>query len=220
MSIRNNTLAAISLAVILGSTAIAAQVPGAPVLQNAFSNPGLGLAANFGGGSGQSFYGLAAAYGMGGGRLQVSAAAGAQHSTDATRGAYGARASANVWTSAGGALAAAAFAGIGGAPRTRSGAVTTNPAMLVVPAGITAAYRRGLGSTRGIAAYVSPLYRWTRLTSDTSTSTGKLGASLGIDVSVTSSIGATIGAELGSATGGSKSSALFGGAVSWVPGRK
>lgn len=219
MFIHHIALAVVLPVIVITPIAVRGQVPSAPVLQNAFSNPGLGLAANFGTGSGQSFYGLAGAYGMGGGRLQLSAAAGAQRSSDATRGAYGARASANVWTSAGGALAAAAFAGIGGAPRTRTGAVTTNPAMLVIPAGITAAYRRGLGATRGIAAYVSPLYRWTRLTSDTSTSSGKLGASLGVDVSLTSSIGATVGAELGSGAG-SKSSAMFGGAVSWVPGRK
>ena len=77
----------------------AAQVPGAPVLQNAFANPGLAIAANFGGGAGQSFYGAAGALGLGGGKLQVSGAAGAAHANGATRGAYGARLSASIWSS-------------------------------------------------------------------------------------------------------------------------
>jgi len=222
---RHIALSAALAAALFSSTAANAQVPGAPVLQNAFSNPGLGVAANLGGGSGQSFYGLAGAYGMGGGRLQLSAAAGAHHSGDATRGAYGARVSANVWTSSGGGLAAGAFAGVGGAPRTRTGTVTTNPAALIIPVGITAAYRRGLGATRGFSAYVSPLYRWTRLTSDSSTSAGSMRVSLGLDISITSSFGATVGAELGSGGGGSgggnsKGSSIFGGAISWVPGRR
>src|SRR5437763_3625286 len=80
--------------VLVGLTALAAsaaaQVPGAPVLQNAFANTGLAVAANFGGGGGQTFYGAAAALGLGGGRLQLSGAAGASHAKTSTRGAYGA----------------------------------------------------------------------------------------------------------------------------------
>jgi len=106
-------------AVILLSPAVAvAQVPGTPVLQNAFANPGLAIAVNYGGGSGQSYYGAAAAYGMGSGKIQLSAGAGAERANGATRGAYGARAAMNVWNSSGGALGAGAFVGFGGAPRT------------------------------------------------------------------------------------------------------
>ena len=209
--------------VVAGVPAIASgQVPGAPILQNAFNNPGLAVAANFGGGSGQSFYGAAAAWGMGSGRLQVSAAAGAQRSNDATRGAYGGRVAASVWTSSGGALGVGAFAGFGGAPRTAQAGTVTNPAVLIVPVGVTLGYRRALGSTRGISAYASPLYRWTRSTADTTTSAGSARVALGLDFSLSSSFGATVGAEIGSggkADAGAGTS-TFGVAVTFVPGRR
>src|SRR5688572_7972472 len=84
----------IIIAAVAGSLAgfaapVQSQVPGVPVLQNAFSNPGLAIAANFGGGRGQSFYGAASAWGLAGGRLQLSGAAGAQRANEGTRGAYG-----------------------------------------------------------------------------------------------------------------------------------
>lgn len=196
-----------------------AQAPGLPVLQNAFGNPGLAAAANLGGGSGQSFYGAAAAWGLGGGRLSLSAAAGAQRANEATRGAYGGRVSANVWTSTGGALGAAGFVGIGGAPSTSSASIVTNPAVMTVPVGLSIGYRRPLGRTRGISAYVSPFYRWDRTDSVTVTSAGTLRASLGIDFAFSRSLGVTVGGELGKAKGRSRGGA-FGAAVSFVPGRR
>ena len=99
------------------STPTAAQIPGVPVLQNAFANPGLAFAANFGGGSGQNFYGVAAGWGIGG-RFTLSGGAGAQRMANTTRGAYGARAAMSVWNSSGGALGAGGFVGFGAAPRT------------------------------------------------------------------------------------------------------
>jgi hypothetical protein len=218
MSKYHKTLA---LAASIVSTAVSpaiSQVPGAPVLQNAFSNPGLAVAANFGGGGGQSLFALAAAYGLGTGRIQVSGAAGAQRSNDATRGAYGARAAMTVWTSRGGSLAAGAFAGVGGAPRTRNGAVMTNPAVMIMPVGLSVGYRRPLGANRGISAYASPLYRWTRVKDDVaSASEGAFRGSIGLDFSVNPSLGATVGSEFGSSSSGSSN---FGVAISWVPGRR
>src|SRR3954465_4657805 len=95
--------ALIALTIVAAAAPAAAQVPGAPVLQNAFASPGLAVAADFGAGGGQSFYGAAAAVGLGS-RLQVSGAAGAQHGNNATRGAYGARVAASVWRTASGSL--------------------------------------------------------------------------------------------------------------------
>src|SRR5207302_7015863 len=64
---------ALALAAVLAfGGRVAAQVPGTPVLQNAFLNPGLAVAANFASASGQSFFGAAASLGLGGGKLQVS----------------------------------------------------------------------------------------------------------------------------------------------------
>jgi len=213
------------VAVMAGPAMAVAQVPGAPTLQNAFSNPGLAIAGNFagGGGAGQSFYGAAAGYGLMGGRFLVSGAAGMQRANDATRGAYGARLAAAMWGSDGGALGAAAFAGVGGAPRTRDAAgIETNAAVMSIPAGVTIGYRRALGETRGISGYASPIYRWTRLgSSDVSTTTGSFSVALGVDVSLTRSFGATVGAEVGGGGGksGESSSTTWGLALSFVPGR-
>ena len=210
-----------ALALLAPATAVA-QAPGTPVLQDAFLNPGLAVAANFGGGGGQSFFGAAAGYGLGSGRIQASAAAGVQRSNEAKRGSYGARVAANLWTSASGALGAALFGGIGGATRTRDEAgLTTNPAVIAVPVGASVAYRRAIGKTRGVAAYVSPLYRWTRAETDLlKTSTGSFGGAVGVDFAISPSIGFTLGAEFGKSGGSAgKSSSIIGGAVSFVPGR-
>ena len=213
-----------TLAIALSGTLTAistasGQIPGAPVLQNAFANPGLAVAANFGGGGGQSLFALAAGWGLGE-RVLISAAAGAQRANDATRGAYGGRASMTAWTSAGGSLGAAAFAGIGGAPRTRSDGVMTNPAIFTIPVGLSVGYRKNLGTTRGISAYASPMYRWTRLKTDDddTVSDNNFRFALGLDFSFNPSLGVTVGGEFGSRSSEGGSSSTLGAAVSWVPG--
>lgn len=217
MSNNHNHLRFAVAVLVAGTTPAAAQIPGAPTLQNAFANPGLALAANFGSGGEQSLFAVAAGWGLGSGRLLLSGAAGAQRINEATRGAYGARAAATVWTSEGGSLGVGAFAGIGGAPRTRAEGVMTNAAMMTIPAGVTAAYRRPLGTSRGISAYASPMYRWVRVDTDAAgaTSDGNVRVALGLDFSLNPSLGLTAGAELGSKDTGST---LLGVAVSWVPG--
>lgn len=214
---RHKSLCAAVMGALTALSSAAAQIPGAPVLQNAFANPGLAVAANFGGGSGQSLFALAAGWGLGSGRFLLSGAAGAQRSNQSTRGAYGARASMTAWTSAGGSLGAAVFAGVGGAPRTRREAEMTNPAVFTVPAGITAGYRRNVGETRGISAYVSPMYRWTRVTTDDdgTASEGNFRVAVGLDFSFNPALGITVGADMGSGDAGTST---LGAAVSWVPG--
>lgn len=217
MSKPHNSLAIGVASALLALSSASAQIPGAPVLQNAFANPGLAFAANFGGGGGQSLFALAAGWGLGSGRILLSGAAGAQRSNEATRGAYGARASVTAWTSAGGGLGAAVFAGAGGAPRTRNDAGMTNPAIFTIPAGVTAGYRRNMGANRGISAYVSPMYRWARVSTDNSgtASEGNFRLAVGLDFSFNPSLGVTAGAEMGS---GETSASTLGAAVSWVPG--
>lgn len=216
MSIYHKSLRAGAMSVLVALSSTAAQIPGAPVLQNAFSNPGLAVAANFGGGGGQSLFALAAGWGLGN-RFLLSGAAGAQRSNEATRGAYGARASMSVWSSAGGSLGAAAFAGVGGAPRTRNETGVTNPAIFTVPAGISVGYRRSMGANRGISAYISPMYRWARLSTDNdgTASEGNFRVAVGLDFSFNPSLGVTAGAEMGSKDAGAST---FGAAVSWIPG--
>ena len=197
-----------------------AQVPGAPVLQNAFANPGIAIAANFGGGSGQSFYGAAAAWGLWNGRFQVSGAAGVGRANGSTRGAYGGRAAMSLWSTSSGALGLGAFAGFGGAPSTKADGVVNNPAVMNVPAGVTVGYRHSLGS-HGLSAYASPFYRWTHADfGPTTTSTGSMRVAAGVDFGLSASLGLTVGGEFGGNTADGKSSGLFGAAVSFVPGRR
>lgn len=190
------------------------------MLQNAFANPGIAVAANLGGGGGQSFYGAAAAYGLMTGKLQISGAAGVARGNGSSRGAYGARAAYSAWSSSGGALGVGAFAGVGGAPSTKLNNAVNNAAVMNVPAGLSVGYRRALGS-RGISAYASPFYRWTRATVGTTTaSSGNMRVSLGLDLGVSSSLGVTVGTELGGKNADGSSSGSFGAAVSFVPGRR
>jgi hypothetical protein len=204
----------------LAYSGLGAQVPAVPVLQNAFMNAGLAVAANFGGGGGQTFYGAAAAWGLGG-KLQVSGAAGAQRGNNATRGAYGARAAATVWTSSGGALGVGAFAGVGGAPRTQTQAIVTNPAVLNVPAGVAIGYRRPLGQSRGISAYATPFYQWTRSDDGTVRTSGTVRVAFGADFSISQTFGVTLGGELGRSSGSSRTAAsTLGAAVTFIPGRR
>lgn len=216
---KHNTLAIAVAALLLPMSTAFGQIPGAPVLQNAFSNPGLAVAANFGGGGGQSLFALAAGWGLGSGRILLSGAAGAQRANEATRGAYGGRASLTAWTSAGGSLGVAAFGGAGGAPRTRAAGVMTNPAIFTIPVGLTVGYRRHMGTTRGISAYGSPIYRWTRLSTDDdgTVSDNTFRFALGLDFSFSPSLGVTLGGEFG-ARGTESGSSTLGAAVSWVPG--
>ena len=217
MSNAYKTLALALTGVLAALSTASSQIPGSPVLQNAFANPGLAFAANFGGGGGQSLFALAAGWGLGSGRFLLSGAAGAQRSNESTRGAYGARASMTAWTSAGGGLGAAVFAGVGGAPRTRSATGMSNAAVFAIPAGITAGYRRNMGTKRGISAYVSPMYRWARISTDDdgTSSEGSVRLAVGLDFSFNPSLGVTAGAEMGSKKTGAST---FGAAVSWIPG--
>jgi hypothetical protein len=221
------SLPVIAIPLLLVAGQMRAQVPGLPVLQNAFVNPGIAIAADFGGGGGQSFGGLAGGWGLGASanrgsaRIQVSGAAGAARGNGSVRGAYGGRAAFSAWTSAGGTLGVAAFAGVGGAPRTRANGSVTNAAVMTIPAGVSFAYRRPVGATRGMSIYASPMFSWVRTSTDVSTASasGFRGA-VGFDFAFSPSLGATIGGEFGTQTsGGRGGSGSFGAAISFVPGR-
>ena len=205
---------------VWGGGSAAGQVPGLPVLQNAFSAPGFALAANFGGGNGQSVYGAALAWGVGKtGAISISGAAAAQTANDATRGAYGGRLAARLWSGGGTGLGLAAFAGVGGAPRTRENSIVTNPAELIVPAGLSVGYRRSLGSTRGFAVYVAPFYRYERAESEIIETTSAFRASAGLDIALSPTVGVTVGGEFGGSSGDNGSPAgAFGAAISFVLG--
>ena len=219
MHILTRSLAGSILTGLFMASAAGAQVPGVAVLQNAFTGRGLAIAGNFGSSKGQSFFGGAAAWGLGP-RFMVSGAAGAQRANNTTRGAYGARATMGVWSSRGGALGAAAFAGVGGAARTRVGTVVNNPAIMSLPAGVSVGYRRGMGARGSISGYVSPFYNWSRIDSGTVVSAGAFRSSVGVDVGFSPSFGASLGAEFGAGRGSGSRNGVLGAAITYVPGRR
>ncbi|HEU4994246.1 MAG TPA: hypothetical protein VFT29_05475 [Gemmatimonadaceae bacterium] len=208
-----------------------AQVPASPVLQNAFISPGLGLAANVAGGASESFGGAAVGWGWGiggvlpSGGLMISGAAGAQRINGSNRGGYGGRLAASMSTdpSRPSAFGAGAFVGVGGAHRTRLDGFVNNPKMVTVPTGVTLGYRRMLGTSRAVSAYVSPMWRWTHWDEGAgfAFSTGRFRVGLGLDFAFSPSFGLTFGGEMGQVLGPSTYAApgVVGGAISFAPRR-
>lgn len=220
---RSHIARAVALLIVWPAAHAAAQVPGVPVLQNAFLNSGLAFAANIGGGgsggsggSGRGFFGAAAGWGVRGGKFQLSAAAGAERSRGVSRGAYGAKVAANVWNSRGGSLGAGAFVGVGGAPAARTDDVVTNPAVTTLPAGISIGYKRPMGASRGLSVFAAPMYAYTRSDSGAVVAKSAFAFSAGVDFAFSQSFGITAGGEFG---GGGRSSS-FGGGITYVPGRR
>jgi hypothetical protein len=110
---------------------------------------------------------------------------------------------------------------VGGAASTHlEDEIVNNPAVLAVPAGISVGWRRPIGKTRGVSVYAAPFYQWTRLDSGVVESVNSFAGSAGVDFALSPSVGVTLGAEVGSSNGSERSSASFGAAVGFAPGRK
>jgi hypothetical protein len=185
-------MAGIALSAIFALPAHA-QMLGAPVLQNAFSNPGITVGVNYGTAKDVRGYGLAGAWAPATGRFQVSAGIGGYDPDEGKRWTtYGGRAAVPLTQLTGtGSFGVAPFAGIGSAGRD-------GVSLLHVPAGVAAGYRRGLGATRAISVYLAPFYSWNRFSQDdVSVSKGLIRVSGGVDVAVTAAIGLTVGYETG-----------------------
>ena len=187
---------ALAVPIALAGSPLQAQLPGLPVLQNAFSNPGITVAANYGAGEGSSTLGAAGAWAPKSGRFQFSAGVGSVKPDEGDRAtAYGARFAAALFTFAGGSIGAAPFLGVGGA--SFEGQRLTH-----VPVGVGLGWRRALGETRAISVHASPFFSWWRQTvegedEDETVSKGMLRASVGADVSLFANFGATAGLEAG-----------------------
>lgn len=180
-------------AVIVAMSEALAQMPGVPVLQNAFANPGLTIAVNYGSGDDLRAYAGALAWAPTNTRFQVTGGFGAINPDPGERtSAWGARAAVPITQSmAAGKLGIGAFAGVGGASQD-------DVSLLHVPAGASVAWRMRLGDRRGVSIYAAPFYSWTRASlDDESNSTGLFRASFGLDVTIVSSLGLTVGYELG-----------------------
>ena len=193
MCLRVARVAAALGAVVLATSEALAQMPGIPVLQNAFANPGLTIAINYGSGDNLRAYGGAVAWAPNSTRFQVTGGFGAINPDPGDRTtAWGARAAVPIVQSmAAGKLGIGAFAGVGGASQDGT-------SLLHVPAGASLSWRMRLGDRRGVSIYAAPFYSWMRTKiDDESNSTGLFRASFGLDVTVISSLGLTIGYELG-----------------------
>src|SRR5215212_4083561 len=104
-------VAALALAAVPGAAA-RAQLPGAPVLQNGFANPGLTAAANFAWNSDGSAYAAAAAWAPASSRFQLSGGLGAfKPAGGSSMFSYGLRGSLPLFSFMGGNLRVAPFVG-------------------------------------------------------------------------------------------------------------
>ena len=185
--------AVISLVVMFSAADVAAQMPGVPVLQNAFANAGLTIAVNYGHSDDVEAYAGAVSWAPASARFQVTGGFGAMDPKGGDRtNAWGGRASVPITqTMMGGKLGIGAFAGVGGASQD-------TVSLLHVPAGASISFRTPLGERRGISFYAAPFYSWTRATiDDESENKWLVRASFGVDVAVIPSLGITVGYELG-----------------------
>lgn len=191
-----------------------AQMLGAPVLQNAFTNRGVTVGADFGSGSDLSSYGAAvtwapmsAKYALSGGIAYLDPKFGSGTAT------YGARLVVPVLHRFP-QFGVAPFVGMGGA--TRNGVTDWQ-----IPLGVALGYRRAVGvNGRAISAYVSPFYSWARVRENGQTSThGLFRVSLGLDAAVLPQVGVTVGYETGAKAGVGEAGAtggIFGLGVSYA----
>ena len=169
-----------------------AQMPGVPVLQNAFSNPGITVAANYGSADEGSAYAGAAAWSPGSGRLVFSAGLGAYDpDLGKTQLAGGARAAVTMFSFLNGDVGTSLFVGAGAAGRSGS-------TLYKLPIGVAVGYRRTLGETRAFSVYGAPFYAYNRQkTGDVTTDANGFRASVGADIALLSWLGATVGYEFG-----------------------
>jgi hypothetical protein len=202
---------------------LAAQLPGLPVLQNAFVGPGFAAAVNGGGGSGSSAYAAALGWAPSSARFQVSVGAGVLIADGETGGAFGARVAMPIFTLMRGSLGIAAFAGVGGAqgpviePDGRVG-------LGQAPVGAAIGYRRALGATRGFSVYAAPFLGFFRNDlGDEVESAALFRVSIGGDFALTRALGITAGIETGQKPSEDRpgpSGIVWGAGVSYAFGRR
>ena len=207
-------MAGAALLVSLGASA-GAQMPGQPVLQNAFTNPGWAFGVNYGDSDEALGYGGAVAWGNASAKLGVSLGGGVW---DPSQGdnvfAWGARAMWSPLRFGRDQLGAAAFAGVGGA---RQGELD----LIEAPIGISAGYRAAIGDSRGISVYAAPFLRLSRadLGGGAGETNALFRASVGVDVAVLPRVGVTLGYEFGATADAGEpgpNGGIFGLGVSYV----
>ncbi|HVX41115.1 MAG TPA: hypothetical protein VHB25_16225 [Gemmatimonadaceae bacterium] len=234
------------LALVCTVAAVAgAQMPGAPVLQNAWASPGIVGAIDFAGGADGSLFGAAASWTPASGRFEVSGGGGYRNRTGVSgSGVYGLRVAMPLpFGGTSGSFGFAGFAGIGGGaagvshtrvscaavpsatgctavPAPDSVTVDSTGSTTEVPIGVAIGWRHVIGATHGISVYATPSYVFF---SGTNRSTGLFRAAVGADFGITSRIGATAGIEFGSSRArglGGPSGSVYGVGVSYAFGAR
>jgi hypothetical protein len=214
--------AAVALSLVSTSLVSAgAQMPGAPVLQNAWATPGIVGALNIAGGSNGQAYAAAASWASGTGRFQLSGGFGFRSVTGAgSRGVYGARLAMPLGGNSASNLGFALFAGVGGGAGGTTTASDSAASTTQVPVGAAIGWRRALGATHGISLYASPSYVFL---SGGRKSSGLVRAAVAADVGITSSVGLTAGIEFGqnrSSSSGATRGTLYGFGLAYALGRR
>lgn len=180
----------------LATRQLSAQMPATPVLQNAWANSGITVAADYGHVTGASAFAGALAWAPSNARFQLSIGGGVVKvdSASSTAG-YGARLSIPLVEFASGSIGTAVFGGVGffGQKGIRESSF---------PIGASIGWRHALGATRGISAYVAPFYLISRLKGtvagvDENLKAGSFRTAIGLDVTLASQLGMTIGFETG-----------------------
>jgi len=191
---------AAALCALSGSSA-GAQMPGVPVLQNAFMNPGVTVGAFYAAGKGQTAGGVAGALAPTRQWVQVTGGAG-YGDARSTVYTYGGRVAVPVGRFIPGlknstSLGVAAFAGAGGGTRDSVTLVTA-------PAGLAMGYRRALGATRAISVYATPFLSWNRSRGEglDENAAALFRVAVGADVALTERLGVAVGWEGGSTADG------------------
>lgn len=181
----------LALSAMLVAGAARAQLPGAPVLQNAFTSSGFTAAVDGAGGSGSSAYALAGAWSAT--RLQLSLGLGMQSGAGASRFAYGLRAAVPI-LAGDRPFGVAAFVGLGGTSGAKSADSVRN--VQLVPVGATLGFRSA-AMLHGASAYVSPIYEHYSGGAVGQRGGNLFRTALGVDLGITNAIGMTVGVELG-----------------------
>lgn len=204
---RMKQICALALAIGVFMPAVAAaQMPATPVLQNAWANAGITVAADYGKAQDASAFAGAVAWAPAQSRFQLSAGAGVVRSdSGGSQGGYGARLSVPVKSFASGNLGVAIFGGVGvtsiDVTTTVGGETMANRVTFSsFPVGAAFGFRHALGATRGISFYAAPFYTIARQNgadSSVKATGGAFRASVGLDVTLARQIGLTLGYETG-----------------------
>ena len=153
---------AVVLAAVTVPATLAAQMPAAPVLQNAWTNAGITAAIDYSHAQATNAWAGALAWSPRQARFQLSIGGGVIKDSLTSHGGYGARIAIPLVGFAGGSIGTGVFGGVGYS--SVAGMRESN-----FPVGLSLGWRHALGTTRGISAYVSPYWMTARFKQDADT---------------------------------------------------